>query len=71
MATDPRAPRLAKTVQPDEIREKTGIGPCLVPAMSRARAGIRHRFVAATVSLVYRDCLPCVLGSDFSVWVQV
>ena len=39
VATDPRAPRLAKIVQPDEIREKTGVGPCLVSAMSRATFG--------------------------------
>lgn len=29
VATDPRAPRLAKIVQPEEIREKTGTGRAL------------------------------------------
>ena len=37
MASDPRAPSLAKIVEPEEIQSKTGICPQLVPALGMPR----------------------------------
>ena len=44
MATDPRAPQLAKIVQPEEIREKTGMGCGLDGQSVLQRYSLPERF---------------------------
>lgn len=63
VATDPRAPRIAKIVQPDEIREKTGVRPLIsCPAVLMAlmlHAYSKAHFCWLLIMLVTTLCAQC------------
>ena len=55
MATDPRAPRIAKIVQPEDIRDKTGVTSlrCNTPQRNRVPRRAHQLHVASSVCFAH------------------